>query len=210
MPLFRKYQQGDLTVAVWKVDETVEQLRSMFHQFSVYEEGFARFSAEKRKQEWLAVRVLLKEMLGEEKSIAYLPSGKPYLEDGSMHVSFSHTHGYVAVALHPSAEVGVDIEQYGTRVQRVASRFIREDEKVSIASGDEIVGLLLHWSAKETMFKLMDDQGVDFIDHLCVLPFLQEKSGTFKACEYRSDKEMEFLIHYDTHSDYVLTFACLD
>lgn len=210
MPLFRKYQQGDLTVAVWKVDETVEQLRSMFHQFSVYEEGFARFSAEKRKQEWLAVRVLLKEMLGEEKSIAYLPSGKPYLEDGSMHVSFSHTHGYVAVALHPSAEVGVDIEQYGTRVQRVASRFIREDEKVSIASGDEIVGLLLHWSAKETMFKLMDDQGVDFIDHLHVLPFLQEESGTFKACEYRSDKEMEFLIHYDTHSDYVLTFACLD
>lgn len=210
MAIYRKYQQGDLTVAVWKVDETVEQLRSMFHQFSVYEEGYARFSAEKRKQEWLAVRVLLKEMLGEEKSIAYLPSGKPYLEDGSMHVSFSHTHGYVAVALHPSAEVGVDIEQYGTRVRRVASRFIREDEKVSIASGDEIVGLLLHWSAKETMFKLMDDQGVDFIDHLRILPFLQEKSGTFKACEYRSDKEMEFLIHYDTHPDYVLTFACLE
>lgn len=210
MAIYRKYQQGDLTVVVWKVDETVEQLRSMFHQFSVYEEGYARFSAEKRKQEWLAVRVLLKEMLGEEKSIAYLPSGKPYLEDGSMHVSFSHTHGYVAVALHPSAEVGVDIEQYGTRVRRVASRFIREDEKVSIASGDEIVGLLLHWSAKETMFKLMDDQGVDFIDHLRILPFQQEKSGTFKACEYRSDKEMEFLIHYDTHSDYVLTFACLE
>lgn len=210
MAIYRKYQQGDLTVAVWKVDETVEQLRSMFHQFSVYEEGFARFSAEKRKQEWLAVRVLLKEMLGEEKSIAYLPSGKPYLEDGSMHVSFSHTHGYVAVALHPFAEVGVDIEQYGTRVQRVASRFIREDEKVSIASGDEIVGLLLHWSAKETMFKLMDDQGVDFIDHLRILPFQQEKSGTFKACEYRSDKEVEFLIHYDTHPDYVLTFACLE
>ena len=210
MPLYRKYEQGDLTVAVWKVDETVEQLRSMFHQFSVYEEGYARFSAEKRKQEWLAVRVLLKEMLGEEKSIAYLPSGKPYLEDGSMHVSFSHTHGYVAVAFHPSAEVGVDIEQYGTRVRRVAPRFIREDEKVSIASGDEIVGLLLHWSAKETMFKLMDDQGVDFINHLHVLPFQHEESGTFKACEYRSDKEMEFLIHYDTHPDYVLTFACLE
>ena len=210
MPLYRKYQQGDLTVAVWKVDETVEQLCSMFHQFSIYEESFARFSAEKRKQEWLAVRVLLKEILGEEKRIAYLPSGKPYLEDGSMHVSFSHTHGYVAVALHPFAEVGVDIEQYGTRVQRVASRFIREDEKVSIASGDEIVGLLLHWSAKETMFKLMDDQGVDFIDHLRVLPFQHEESGTFKACEYRSDKEMEFLIHYDTHPDYVLTFACLE
>lgn len=210
MPLYRTYQQGNLTVGIWKVDETVEQLRLMFHQFSIYEEGFARFSAEKRKQEWLAVRVLLKEMLGEQKEIAYYPSGKPYLKDGSACISFSHTHGYVAVAIHPSDDVGVDIEQYGTRVQRVASRFIREDEKVSIASGDEIYGLLLHWSAKETMFKLMDDQAVDFIDHLHILPFVLQSEGSFKAREYRSDKKRNFLIHYDTHPDYVLTFACLE
>ena len=210
MPIYRTYKQGDLLVGVWKVDETIEQLRSMFHQFSIYEESFMRFSAEKRKQEWLAVRVLLKELCGEEKGIAYLPSGKPYLEDGSAFVSFSHTSGYVAVALHPSAEVGVDIEQYGTRVQRVASRFIREDEKVSVKSSDEIYALLLHWSAKETMFKLMEDEAVDFVNHLHILPFAPKESGTFHACEYRSGKEQKFLIHYDTHPDYVLTFACLE
>lgn len=209
MPLYHTYKHGELMVGVWKVDETIEQLCSMFHQFSIYEEGLSRFSHEKRKQEWLAVRVLLKVLLGEEKSIVYLPSGKPRLEDGSMHVSFSHTVGYVAVALHPSEEVGVDIEQYGTRVKRVSSRFIREDEKISIVSGDEIYGLLLHWSAKETMFKLLDDQAVDFIDHLHILPFEQEKTGSFEACEYRSGKGLKFTIHYDTHPDYVLTYACL-
>ena len=210
MPIYRTYKQGNLTVGVWKVDETVEQLRSMFHQFSIYEEAFARFSSEKRKQEWLAVRVLLKELCGEEKKIAYLPSGKPYLEDGSMHVSFSHTHGYVAVALHPFVEVGIDIEQYGTRVQRVSSRFIREDERVSVEAGDEVYTLLLHWSAKETMFKLMEDEAVDFIKHLRILPFEPQKSGTFEAYEKRSGQDRKFLIHYDTHPDYVLTFACLD
>lgn len=210
MSLYRTYRKGSLTVAIWKVDETVDQLCSMFRHFSIVEEGFTRLSAEKRKQEWLAVRVLLKEMLGEEKEIGYLPSGKPYLKDKSMHVSFSHTNGYVAVALHPTDEVGVDIEQYGTRVQRVASRFIREDEKVSVASGDEIYGLLLHWSAKETMFKLMDEQAVDFIDHLHIQPFVLQKEGSFEAREYRSDKERRFLIHYDTHPDYVLTYACLE
>ena len=210
MPLYRTYKQGDLIVGIWKVDETIEQLRSMFHQFSIYEEGFMRFTAEKRRQEWLAVRVLLKELCGEEKKIAYLPSGKPYLDDQSAFVSFSHTVGYVAVALHPSAEVGVDIEQYGTRVKRVASRFIREDEKISIESGDEIYALLLHWSAKETLFKLMKDEAVDFINHLRIFPFIQQESGTFEACEYRSEQEQKFLIHYDTHPNYVLTFACLE
>lgn len=210
MPIYRTYREGDLVVGVWKVDETISELRSMFHQFSIYEEGFSRFKADKRRQEWLAVRVLLKELCGEEKKIAYLHSGKPYLEDGSACISFSHTSGYVAVAIHPCVEVGVDIEQYGTRVKRVASKFIREDEWPSIASGDEVYGLLLHWSAKETMFKLMEDEAVDFIDHLRVLPFNPKESGVFEACEYRSGQGRKFRIHYDTHPDYVLTFASLE
>ena len=187
MPLYRTYRKDNLTVGVWKVDETVGQLRSMFHHFSIYEEGFSRFTSEKRQQEWLAVRVLLKELCGEEKEIVYHPSGKPYLKDGSAFISFSHTHGYVSVALHPYAEVGVDIEQYGTRVQRVASRFIREDERVSVEAGDEVYAMLLH-----------------------VLPFRPEQSGTFEACEYRSGRNQKFLVHYDTHPDYVLTFSCLE
>ena len=208
MPLYHTYKQGNLTVGVWKVDETVGQLRSMFHQFSIYESGLARFTSESRQREWLAVRVLLKELCGEEKKIGYLPSGKPYLEDGSMRVSFSHTKGYVAVAVHPFAEVGVDIEQYGTRVQKVASRFIREDERVSVASGDEIYGLLLHWSAKETMFKLMNQSDVDFLEHLHILPFVPSESGEMEAVEYRTDLHQTFQISYYTHPDYVLTFAC--
>lgn len=209
MPLYRTYRKGDLTVGIWKVDETIGQLRSMFHQFSIYEEGFSRFSAEKRRQEWLAVRVLLKELCGgEEKEIAYLPSGKPYLKDGSAFVSFSHTNGYVAVAVHPFLGVGVDIEQYGTRVRRVASRFVREDEKVSVEAGDEVYALLLHWSAKETLFKLMEDGGVDFLEHLHILPFRPQESGVMEACEYRSGKGRKYLLHYETHPDYVLTFGC--
>jgi len=94
-------------------------------------------------------------------------------------------------------------------VKRVASRFIREDEQSSIASGYEIYGMLLHWSAKETMFKLMDDEAVDFIDHLHIQPFRMEDSGTMEALEYRSGKNQKFHIHYDTHSDFVLTYACL-
>ena len=210
MPLYRTYRKGDLRVGVWKVDETVEQLRSMFHHFSIYEEPFSRFSSEKRQQEWLAIRVLLKELCGEEKEIMYHPSGKPYLKDGSACISFSHTHGYVAVALHPFSEVGVDIEQYGTRVQRVASRFIREDEMVSIKAGDEVYALLLHWSAKETMYKLMEDEAVDFIDHLHIHTFVPQASGSFEAIEYRSGRDRKFFLHYDTHPDYVLTYASLD
>ncbi len=211
MPVCRIYQQGKLSVGIWKVEETVEQLRAGLLHFFMYESGYTKFSSESRKQEWLAVRVLLKELFqGEEKEIAYHPSGKPYLKDGSACISFSHTKGYVAVAVHPTAEVGVDIEQYGTRVRRVASRFVHEDEIPSIQSGDEIYALLLHWSAKETLFKLMDEQAVDFREHLRILPFTLAESGEMSAHESRTENGHDYHIYYHTHPDYVLTYACVE
>ena len=209
MPLYRTYRKGELAVGVWKVEETIGQLRSMFKDFSLYESDLQKFKAEKRQLEWLAVRVLLKELLGEEKVIDYLPSGKPFLKDRSACVSFSHTCGYVAVAVHPTKEVGIDIEQYGNRVSRLASRFVREDEMQSVRAGNEIYALLLHWSAKETMFKLMNQSDVDFLDHLHILPFIPTELGEMEAVEYRTDLHQPFQISYYTHSDYVLTFACL-
>ena len=181
----------------------------MFKDFSLYESDLQKFKAEKRQLEWLAVRVLLKELLGEEKVIDYLPSGKPFLKDRSACVSFSHTCGYVAVAVHPTKEVGIDIEQYGNRVSRLASRFVREDEMQSVRAGNEIYALLLHWSAKETMFKLMNQSDVDFLDHLHILPFIPTELGEMEAVEYRTDLHQTFQISYYTHPDYVLTFACL-
>ena len=209
MPLYRTYRKGELVVGVWKVEETIGQLCSMFKDFSLYESDLQKFKAEKRQLEWLAVRVLLKELLGEEKVIDYLPSGKPFLKDRSACVSFSHTCGYVAVAVHPTKEVGIDIEQYGNRVSRLVSRFVREDEMQSVRAGNEIYALLLHWSAKETMFKLMNQSDVDFLDHLHILPFIPTELGEMEAVEYRTDLHQTFQISYYTHSDYVLTFACL-
>ena len=209
MPLYRTYRKGELVVGVWKVEETIGQLRSMFKDFSLYESDLQKFKAEKRQLEWLAVRVLLKELLGEEKVIDYLPSGKPFLKDRSACVSFSHTCGYVAVAVHPTKEVGIDIEQYGNRVSRLASRFVREDEMQSVRAGNEIYALLLHWSAKETMFKLMNQSDVDFLDHLHILPFIPTELGEMEAVEYRTDLHQTFQISYYTHPDYVLTFAGL-
>ena len=116
MPLYRTYSEGEFLLGIWKSDETTEQLLASLEHKDWYREKLAVLS-EKRKHEWLSVRVLLKALCGEEKEIAYYSSGRPYLKDGSRYISISHTRGYVAVALHSSCEVGMDIEQYGTRVR---------------------------------------------------------------------------------------------
>ena len=92
MPLYRKIQENGLLVGVWKTEETVEQLLALLGNISMYEKDLEHFTSDMRKYEWLAVRVLLKTLCGEEKKVVYLPSGKPYLADGSAHISLSLIH----------------------------------------------------------------------------------------------------------------------
>ncbi|MDR1609887.1 MAG: 4'-phosphopantetheinyl transferase superfamily protein [Candidatus Symbiothrix sp.] len=172
---------------------------------------------EKRKCEWLTVRTLLKTLSGEEKEIAYQSNRKPYLTDRSYHVSISHTNykgvrddnlsGYVAMILNEEKEVAIDIEMISPRVLKIKERFLSREEAKAISSGKEIVHLLLHWSAKESIFKILDAEDVDYQSKIHILPFEPVIGvwGSFEAYETRTEKQCMFLIHYFVHENYVLT-----
>ena len=51
MALFRIYHKIDLMVGVWKIEETIEELRNLFTHFELYEEGLSRFTSDKRRSE---------------------------------------------------------------------------------------------------------------------------------------------------------------
>ena len=112
-------------------------------------------------------------MLQEDKEIIYSSEGKPSLGDHSFFISISHTKGYVAVILSPIAPVGIDIEQYGHRVKRVYDRFIRPDEQVEPYWGDVTWSMLLHWSAKETIFKSMENAGREYKKYALLAGFTE-------------------------------------
>lgn len=219
MPLIQRFEEKELTFGIWKVSETVDELLSFFgDRQSFYASQLERFRYEGRQKEWLAVRVLLKEMLGYECEIGYAESGKPFLIDSDWNVSISHTKGYVAVALSLSHIIGIDIEQYSDRVRKVAKRFIRTDEWPSVEKAckqepllvhheNELYAMLLHWSAKESIFKIMEQIDVDFLHNMQIYPFDIALSGSFKGKEYGSPERKEFPIRYLLHPDFVLTYA---
>ena len=187
------------------MDESLQALQALSIP-TVWAEAQQRFRAPHRRQEWLSVRLLLQALLNEPKSIGYLPSGKPYLIDDVREISISHTHGYVAVIVGHGT-VGIDIEQYAKRVHRLSSRFIRDDEQIVPYCGDDTWSLLLHWSAKEVVFKCLETDGVDFREHLYIYPFVPSETGSFDACESRTSEWRKFVVHYLLHPDFVLTYT---
>lgn len=205
MIYYDKYDEG-CRVAVWHVTETLDELTPVLpDDESVRNEAQERFRAEGRQLEWTAVRVLLFTMLGRQVPIHYDEDGAPHLPDYErLDISISHTRGYVAVMLSEQGVVGIDVEQISDRVERIKKRFVNDDERA-----ETVVQLLLHWSAKETAFKLLHENKVDFLKHLHITPFEMDErqEGTFTLRETRTDDEQTLCIHYKVFPDFVLTYA---
>ncbi|MDR0547748.1 MAG: 4'-phosphopantetheinyl transferase superfamily protein [Dysgonamonadaceae bacterium] len=193
-------------LSVAPIIETTNELLAQLERKEWYQTAIERMG-ESRLREWLAVRVLLKKMLGEEKEIAYTAFGKPYLADGSYHISISHTKGFVAVVVDKEHPVAVDIERIAPRVENVCSRFLNEMEESRLSKDNRLIHLLLHWSAKETLFKQMDENDVELKTHLHIHPFepALNQWATFNAHETRSAVQQSFTISYLVTDSYVLT-----
>jgi phosphopantetheinyl transferase len=203
-------------IGIAPINKDSETLLSQLEHADRYS-PFIEKMTEKRKCEWLTVRALLKTLSGEEKEISYQPSGKPYLSDHSYHISISHTNykgirddkllGYVAMVLNEEKEVAIDIEMISPRVLKIKNRFLNEEETKAIPANNEIVHLLLYWSAKESVFKILNTENVDYQSKIHIRPFHPAigEWGNFEAYETRTEKQNRFRIHYFVEDNYVLT-----
>jgi phosphopantetheinyl transferase len=201
MLYYKNHITESTLLGIWKVEENRTDLLSLLHCHEWIRNIYA-IKAESRVLEILSARILIKELAGEEKEVCYNDTGKPFLADKSFYISVSHTRGYVAVAINKEKPVGLDIEYISEKIRRVQSRLISANEYID--SNNEPVHLLLHWSAKEAMFKFLDAGGVDFRRHLFVSKFTPEEEGTFSAKEFRTSKEIDFKACYKIDNEFVI------
>lgn len=207
MLFYHSIQADETILAVWKMEETEDELRNQLSEKTLSEKKFQQLSSDKRKIEWLSVRLLLKNTCLEEKIIAYEQNGKPFLLDNSFNISISHTKGFVALLLHPTRNVGIDIEQMTDKVLKLKERFMTKDELKYSSFEEEKIQVLLHWSAKETLFKIIPQAEITFNEHLHIAPFQVKRKGFFSAIETKTPNRQKFEINYQVFPEFVLTWT---
>ena len=106
-----------------------------------------RYAHEKDQLLSFGAGYLLKKYLPKGE-IKEMKNGKPYLEDGPF-FNISHSGEYVVLAIHPTKEVGIDIEKIDeSRVDAI--RFVlNKDEKKT----NDTTTLFQIWSNKESLAK---------------------------------------------------------
>ena len=196
-------------IAIWHITETSDELYVLLDT-EKYDSQLLGMKSEVRRAEWLAVRLLVKELFGPEAEVAYHPTGRPYLKNSTTHISISHTKGFAAVAYHHEAPVGMDIEYLSSRVERIALRFTTRDEASYIDRHDESVRQMYHlinWSAKETLYKLFDSPSMaEFKEVFHIAPYALAECGTMNATVCNAEKTL-LAVSYRTFPEFVCTWA---
>jgi 4'-phosphopantetheinyl transferase EntD len=112
-----------------------------------------------RRIEFLSVR-FLKNYFDSSLEIGYLNNGKPILNGSQKHISISHSKNFVGIAVAPHP-IGFDIEECHERIFKVRDRFLNDAEK-DLFDQNSISELTIAWCAKESLFKLNDNDRLDF------------------------------------------------
>lgn len=194
-------------LGIWEITETSDQLLDMLSEENKEKarKYLSTVRSKKRKLEWLSIRVVLQILTNDNKTVKHTSQGQPYLSDNSYQISISHSKDYAVVILHKHKKVGVDIENYSNRILKIEKRFISDDEYID--PKNRTLHLILHWCAKETLYKLMDSTQINFKEHLHIYPFQIQNKGVIKACESLSQDTTVFDIYYEVNPNFVITWG---
>jgi len=227
-------------IAVWDITESEKELQEILAQDEEDRdeelEEISLYKSEQARREKLSVLCLLQELFREPSPeypvgpvhIGHHENGSPYIENDSTRISITHTNRFSAVIIHPSEEVGIDIESIHRDFAAVEKRALSEDEKEDLLDKDEQnaekmeernTQLAIYWCAKEALYKRMDRHNVDFSRDMEVDRFSVRDEGeidvVFKYPKNEhildedgreQNEEEEFEMQYEVFEDHVMVW----
>ena len=204
----KKPLENEAQIAVCKIEETEEELKALC---SIPNDEMAEISwikSESLRKQRLAVRALLDEMFDEKVYLSHHDNGKPFLENMVTNISITHTDKYVAVILHETEDVGIDIESLDRDFSAVELKALSEDEIDDLDDDKRNEQLAIYWCAKEAVFKRVSLYNVDFAEQIEVERFHPRGEGELEATFVSKDGyEEEFDLEYTTFDRHVLVWV---
>ncbi|HLA55734.1 MAG TPA: hypothetical protein VK623_06520 [Flavobacterium sp.] len=204
MPLYKSIPFNTKTqILIWKITETLEEL---LDQVKLSDSALLKLSLLKtpeHKLGFLSVRKLLQECHYSDHDIFYDEFGKPHLKDGT-HISISHSHEWSAIIISDK-QTGIDLEMRRDKIAVIANKFIEPGSQIDKDASDYISKLTVNWGIKEAVFKIRNEKGISFKDHINVAPFEMENKQTTATLHFNNLKR-NFDVYFEELENYTLVY----
>ncbi|MCI9846738.1 4'-phosphopantetheinyl transferase family protein [Flavobacterium pectinovorum] len=196
MPLFQTIQFNETTkILIWEITESFDELRSKVVLKEKTQKRLDGMKSEMHQRAFLSVRMLIQEMGFTDKDLHYDEFGKPYF-DCHNYISITHSYHFAAIIISHET-VGIDMELQRHKIQRIADKFTDYECKyLQLDFSEEYIKkLTVIWGAKEAIFKIRNEKGISFKDHILVENFSLEEFQT-QASLHFDNLVKDFDIHY--------------
>ena len=217
MPLYKIIKINETTTAYfWHITEDVT---SLFRAVLLNESSRKRLDgmkSESHQKGFLAVRMLLQFIGHSDEDLTYDASGKPYLEGKRQkakgksesiiqHISISHSHEFSCICISDEV-IGIDLELIKEKSLKIAPRFMDIAHLQGLSIADQITKTTIVWGIKESIFKIKNEKGISFPDHIIEDKFDIEEGKCIAALHFNNQIE-KFDVQFHLIEGYVFVFS---
>ena len=214
MPLHKVvYLQPNTKLYLWKISEDFDTL---FREVRLKDSSLARLEgmkSESHQKGFLAVRMILQHLEYTDFDLLYDEFGKPHLKPQGcsikdLELSISHSHDFSAIVISEQ-KVGLDLEQLKNKILKIAPRFMDISHLENLSTEEKIKKATVIWGIKESIFKLKNEVGISFSDHISENAFTFDDKITTATLKFNNKVE-KFKIQFEQEEDYIFVCAFED
>ncbi len=206
MPLFKTITVDKHTKAfIWKVEESYEWLAEGVDLTRHCQERVDGMKSEIHRRGFMSIRHLMAEAGYTDSDLYYDELGKPHLKD-EKYISITHSFNFTAIIVGDD-HVGIDIEKQRDKILKIANKFTPLNEYHTLANEDALIRkLTIVWGAKESVYKLMAEPGLGFLQHINVTDFDFDDAKTTAKVNFQG-KEYWFNINFLEFENFTCVYA---
>lgn len=205
MPLHQIISSTTTTkIYVWKITESFDAL---FQSVALRDVSLARvekMKAESHQKGFLAVRKLLEVAGYDDFDLFYDDFGKPHLKDEKQ-ISISHSHDFSVIVISDRL-IGIDLEILKDKTLKLAPRYMDVSHLENLSEAEKIRKATVIWGIKEAIFKIKNEEGISFKDHIFEEEFSLSDKKCLAALRF-NEREEWFDVQFDFIQNYVLVIA---
>ncbi|MFT3793585.1 4'-phosphopantetheinyl transferase family protein [Flavobacterium sp.] len=207
MPLHHIIRHSEnIQIYLWKILETEQQLLSEVTLNEKNQQRLQNMKSEMHRRGFLSVRKLLEYNGYSDFDLYYDETGKPHLHDGK-HISITHSHEFSAIVLSDT-NIGIDLEKQREKIRIIADKFTAplEETYLDREDADYIPKLTVIWGTKEAIFKIRNEIGISFKDHIALVPF-EIGDGKANAILSFNQTTADFSVYFEEVENFTLVYA---
>ncbi len=207
MPLYKTIKVSEQTnVLIWKIEESFEALSDGMILTQNSQNRVDSMKSDLHRRGFMSIRHLLRVAGYEDKDLYYDTIGKPHLKDG-LFISITHSFHFSGIIISSDRHVGIDIEKQRDKIVKIAHKFTPIQEYSTMANHEGLVRkLTIVWGAKESLFKIFEQEGLSFLQHIDVQDFSIEDSKTTGRITFKNTSS-KYTIHFLEFDDFTGVYA---